>query len=351
MKNRFIWIVLIIILLLVLTFWKIFIYKSEIIPKGNVIVYLHLYSDTLKLNINSMLDEFNSFYPEIKITTIIKPYQDMRRILEADLKSPSADHVIVSVLSGQDLEKLKADHNSSPWISYVWKLYYNKNRLNDIGYDEESLNSLSNLGMDSFIADFEDKLSEGESLYALGTKFYLPWIMWLQHLQLMADNGKMPGGYNVSEWEKGLESWETLQESGHFDKNYHDMNMAYSQIAITEGDSLFVLSDSSIFSTYSPAGRSELGAIPFPGSVSQGWEVGSNFYLEMFAAEDSPESSILSAELIIDYLRSEGVSQRFLKQTGILLLPDKERSGIKEIPAMTHHSMELEIQDLLRYLD
>ena len=353
MKKKYLRLIIVLLFLLVLGASLFFIfYPRKVRPAGKVYCYFHLYSPTLKDTLSDMLNEFESFYPDIELVPVIEPYQDMKRKLFSDLESAGPERVSLTVLSGQDITRFAGDRDIfSPWISYDWNLYYNQDVLAELGYDKEKLNELSMGSLKDFIAEFTPHLKSGQTLFSLGANYYLSWLIWVQYLQLLENKGVSPKGYAPEEWMDGIKSIESLIEAGVFNPDYKEKNFAWSQLAVGRGEALFVLSSSTIYSTYPPLERASITSIPVPGTVAQGWEIGSNIYLELVAAEEAPEETVAAGTLLKDYFRSDGIRQRYLKKTGILFLPEIGRKEKLEIPSLTHKSMDLEVQDLLKYTD
>ncbi len=353
MKKK---VILLIISILIILFALLgfFTFKSRtIVPSGVIKCYFHLYSPTVKESFNTLLDEFESFYPEITLVRVIEPYQDMKKTLSDDMKTVSdPTSPTIAVLTGQDVNDIFGKSpTSSPWISYTWELYYNTEALSELGYNEESIQSFSTAGFEEFLKEFSPLSKTDRPLFSLGADYYWPWLVWVQHLELLLHNGKNPQGVTPEDWSEGIAYMEFLFDSNLFNSDFRTRNFAWSQLAVNSGESLFVLSDSNIYRNIPPRERDFLGSVPFPGSVGQKWVVGSNFYLEAYASEEVSPNTLAAGDLLLDYLRSEGIRQRFLKQTGIRFLPDQGQRERKDIPSIAHRTIETEMQELLKYLD
>jgi ABC-type glycerol-3-phosphate transport system substrate-binding protein len=322
--------------------------------RGSISAFFHLYSAPSRETLVSLLEEFSGFYPEVELSYDIEPYQDLRRSLAARLSEnpPGADEVLISVLAGRDLDTYAGHYRKAvPWISSAWRLYYDSRRLAALGFSREELTALSASGMDSFTAAFRDYATGSELLFCLGADFYLPWLAWIQHLQLSATGGYSPTGYRPSDWTEGIREWKALSDSGYFNADHEEINFAVSQLAISRGKGLFVLSDGSIYNTYPPRERIHLDSLPFPGAETGNWQVGSSFYLGVFSgARDKEDDTSSLEELLLDYLFSEGVRDRFLSATGIPLLPRSDSRTLREIPSLTQKVDDPQLQELLKYL-
>lgn len=329
--------------------------QQQAIQRGHISAFFHLYSSPSREALTLLLQEFAGFYPEVELSYKIEPYQDLRRSLAARLSEspPGKNEVIISVLAGRDLDAYDGHYREAvPWISSAWRLYYDSRRLAVLGFKREELTALSASGMDSFTAAFNDYTTGDEPLFCLGADFYLPWLAWIQHLQLSATGGYSPTGYRPSDWAEGIREWKTLSDSGYFNADHEEINFALSQLAISQGKGLFVLSDESIYNTYPPRERIHLDSLSFPGAETGNWQVGSSFYLGVFpGAQVKEDDSTSLEELLLDYLFSEGVRDRFLSATGIPLLTRSSSRTLREIPSLTQKVDDPQLQELLKYLN
>ncbi|MBI9104105.1 MAG: hypothetical protein JEY99_16940 [Spirochaetales bacterium] len=116
----------------------------------------------------------------------------------------------------------------------------------------------------------------------------------------------------MAEWSDGINLWEELKNSGLFNYDYNSASFTPSLFSIKRNEALFVLSDSTIYSTYLPEDREDLASIPFPGSIEQNWVVGSGFYFGTLLADDKNKSSAKMAELFQNFLFSSSVREDFL---------------------------------------
>ncbi|MDC7234102.1 MAG: extracellular solute-binding protein [Spirochaetales bacterium] len=320
--------------------------------EGHVDAYFHLYASPTREVFEVLLSEFESFYPGIELEYHIEPYQDLKKTLISRLETGEGESAVVCVLTAEDLLRMApGQENLSPWISSTWSIYYNEKRLSQLGYSREDLLALSDQGLEVFTRTFEDKVNEGETLFSLGADFYWPWLAWVQHLQLLDTGGKNPQAHGVQDWETGILLWEEMLSRDYFNPDYRSFNWAGSHLAISRGESLFVLSDASLYSTYLPSERSSINSVPFPGSVAQHWQVGSNLYLVSLSGVQEDDSNAEAAGILVDYLRSEGIQTRFLEQTGIRFLMENEDRKRKEIPSITQKTRDPAMQDLLKYLN
>ncbi len=206
--------------------------------------------------------------------------------------------------------------------------------------------------MDEFISQIQNSVPGPESVFILGANYYWPWLAWIQHLYAAENNGRMPEDYEIETWNEAIEEWESLSSrEGVFNEDYRELNFAGSALGIQDGDGLFVLSDSTIFQVYTPDERPGLGSIPFPGARS--WEIGTGFYTSVLDL-DTSGASLRAASAYRAYLHSREVREEMLAVSGIPLLPlsrDSDRPAKREIPSITQNVRDIEIQDLLKYLD
>ena len=331
--------------------------RSE--PTVKIMAFFHLYNEPVRDHLEVILEDFRGFYPEVELEYRIEPYKDMKRSLveslndRSSLTEDSETWGIVSVLSAGDEALVPAEvETPSNWISSSWRLYYSKKRLEDLGYDQRSVSVLSASGLEEFTEVLSAETRDGETLFVTGTMFRLPWIAWVQHLEILARNGEMPEGAALEDWARGMDAFEVLAAGGLINPDHRQLNQAGSQLGILEGRGLFVLSDESIYSTYSPADRGRLQSIPFPGSENQGWRIGSGVILGGFTSSETDPRVAEAEDLLLDYLHSEGVSERFLRETGIRLLPRRtSRFAVKDLPSLTGFVGDAEYRDLLTALD
>lgn len=313
--------------------------------------FFHLYSSPAREQLASMLDEFMVFYPHIELEYHIEPYQDMRKLLQDRIEDTEAVGGFVSVLASNDLDLLPVNSPApATWISSAWSLYYSRKHLEELGFSTEKLTELSSGLFNDFIAELGPAVPGGETLFSAGTSFYWPWLAWVQHLHLIANSGMSPEGYSLPDWSAGIRSWEEMVRFGYINPDFRSLNMAGSQLAVGEEAALFVLSDSSIYSTYHPEDRAYIEFIPFPGAASQGWRIGSGVQLAAFSDPEISSDEAEAEQLLLTYLHSEGIAGRFLKETGIRLLPLRNQAEVIEIPSLTQQARNPEIQDLLKYL-
>ncbi len=313
-------------------------------------VFFHLYTSPAKAQLAQALNDFSAEYPYINLEYHINPYQDMRKKLLEELGRPDEKFGIVSVLAGKDLNLIK-DKSSipAPWISSTWNLFYNSKRLESFGYTRDDLFRLSNQGLKVFSETLEQTLPDDEYVFSVGTAFYWPWLSWIQHLEILEDKGRSPVGYSPEDWKSGIDSWDKLVEDRFINPDFSMQNFASSQLAVSTGKSLFVLSDSSIYSTYPPAERSEIDSIPFPGTTAQKWQIGSGYYLSGSFRADEKRSILDAEDLLISYLHSDEVRDRFLRNAGIRLLSKESKPALRDIPSLTQRAGDPELQDLLKF--
>lgn len=319
--------------------------------------FFHLYSSPVKEQLESFLVEFQNLYPEIDLEYRIAPYQDMRSLLLTTLEEQDALEEkiprsgVVAALSGGDLDlPPPLALEPSPWISSAWGLFYNIDRLASLGFSRQELGELQAEGFEEFTGTLASRVDSDETVYSVGTAFYWPWLSWIQHLELLASGGVSPDGFDPSTWAPGISAFDSLLENGQVNQDYRARNFAGSQLAISDGSALFVLSDSSIYSTYPPDERKGLDFISFPGTFEQGWRIGSGFHLGAFTPEKVDRKAAAAEEQLLNYLHSESVADRFLRQTGTRILPRESVSAVTEIPSLTQMAREPELQDLLKYL-
>ena len=329
--------------------------RGEAEPKGRIQAFFHLYASPSREALDTLLKEFMAFYPRVELSYTIEPYQDLRRSLTERLSGPplEKDEVLVSILAGKDVDEYSGLYTEAvPWISSAWRLYFDSRRLSELGFGHDDLAALSRRGMESFSETLLEHPDKAEALFNLGSAFYLPWLAWIQHLQIAYSGGEIPEGYSPSAWSKGIQAWQTLVDAGCFNPDYRETNFASSQLAVQRGEGLFVLSDGSIYSTYPPRERIHLDSIPFPGSETANWQVGSSFYIGVFTPQrDEDDAAFKIEDLLLDYLFSEGVRQRFLAATGVPLLPRSNENSLREIPSLTQKADDPELQELLKYLE
>jgi ABC-type glycerol-3-phosphate transport system substrate-binding protein len=316
-------------------------------PAGRVRAFLHLYTSPQAETLARLLDEFASFYSDIDLEYRIAPYQDLRAEV-VDALAAGVDAAVVTSLAGRDLEDSPRPlAASSPWTSLRWGLFYDRDRLSEAGWTESGLAELSDRGLDAFVEALTPALRPGEALFSLGTTFDWPWLGWVQHLQLVEADGRLPDSFEPSRWAQGIAAWQDLRDSGLFNADYRDRNWAESVYAISEGRALFVLSDTTIYGAYTPSSRGSLAMVPFPGSAAQGWQVGSSFYLGLILPATSDAELSAAGNELLRYLHSEGVRSRFLEATGTALLPRTPVSGLREFPSLTQRARELDLRDLI----
>ncbi len=322
---------------------------EEPAPRGRILCFLHLYSSPAKETLTDILEKFNLTYPQIDLEYTILPYQDMLKALDPALETETdKETIILTALSGREFD-LHSNINipESSWTGSRWELFFNEERLNTLGLDQDTLRELGSEGFSSFLSSLKDRTDPGEYLFFTGANYSWPWLAWIQHLQLSESGGIQPPGYSLSDWERGISGWRELIENGWMNPDFRQQNWARSQFSISEGKSLFVLSDSGIYNIYLPGERNKIEAIPFPGSEQGGWQVGSSFYLCLIGPEGTVPETVLAGELLRDYLSSNGIRQRFLEKTGIIL---NEQSSIginREIPSITHKVRDPELMELI----
>lgn len=339
-----------------LTVWKI---RPRTL-QGNIAAYFHLYAEPTDEILAGLIDEFADAHPRLSIETHIMPYQDMKRELLNDISGDSTDHMVLTVLTGGDLQNpsikpLVVDY--TPWLQSDWRLFFNTERLKDSGWSQKKLEDAAAKGLDAFVRELKPSVHSGESLFLLGADFYWPWIAWLQHLEALNNRGRMPDGYSLDAWKKGLDAWAELSGEGVFNENYKTVNMASAHLGISGGKGLFVLSDSSIYSVYPPEERHLIAGIDFPGARS--WQVGTSFFLTLLdpslsAGTDEDNRAMYAAREFRKFLHSEEVRDKILTTTGIFLLPlsgESEFLAKREIPSITQNVRDPEMQTLLKYLD
>ena len=337
----------------------VFVLPGRPAPPARIEAFFHLYGEPVNERLVAVLEDFRGFYPEIELEYRIAPYKEMRRFLEESLTDRAArpedteSWGIVSVLAAGDSDLVPA--GAPPpgnWISSSWQLFYSLDRLQELGYDDRTISVLAASGFEEFVDALSGETGSGETLFITGTRFRLPWIAWVQHLELLARDGAMPEGAGIADWARGIAAFEDLAGRGLINPDHPRLNQAGSQLGITQGRGLFVLSDESIYSTYSPGERSRLGSVPFPGSESRGWRVGSGILLGGFTPPESDPRSAEAEDLLLEYLHSEGVSERFLRETGIRLLPRRTSLfAVTELPSLTGMVGDSKYRDLLTALD
>ncbi|WP_319477365.1 hypothetical protein [Marispirochaeta aestuarii] len=329
--------------------------RGEAEPEGRIHAFFHLYASPSREALDSLLREFRAFYPGVDLSYTIEPYQDLRHSLADRLSATplKKDEVIISILAGRDLDEYSGLYREAiPWISSAWRLYFDPRRLSDLGFSHDDLAALSRRGMEDFSETLLEHSDKTEAIFSLGSAFYLPWLAWIQHLQIAYSGGEIPTGHSPSDWIEGIRAWQALVDAGCFNSDYREANFASSQLAIRRGKGLFVLSDGSIYSTYPPGERIHLDSIPFPGSETENWQVGSSFYIGVFTPQrDEDDAGFEIENLILDYLFSEGLRQRFLAATGVPLLPRSNANSLREIPSLTQKADDPELQELLKYLE
>lgn len=338
--------------------------------KGSVSVYLHLYAQPADEILSSLLEEFDSQHPALTISPHVLPYQDMKRLLLENLKQEDRrgedpdqdeDQVIVTVLTGGDLAHPDIQpliQEFRPWQRTDWQLYYDTERLSAAGWDQKRLEAAVNKGLEKFIEELLPALNEGESVFVLGADFFWPWLAWIEHLEALSRNGRVPGDYDVASWERGLSAWQRLSEKpGVFNRDYRTMNMASAQLGIRGGKGLFVLSDPSAYRVYPPEQRRYIAGVTFPGADN--WQIGTSFFLALLdpalkSGDKRKNDSLKAGDAVRKYLHGDTVTGRVLSSTGIFLLPITRDSAFlpkREIPSITQNVRDPDLQPLLKYLE
>lgn len=351
-KKKIVYPVVILIIAILLLFVIIRNSEKPVAPSGNISAFFHLYSSFSKETLEGILDEFKSLYPDIKLEYTILPYQDMKRkmafLRDGLLSDPET--VIVSTLIAADINNENISVSPGSWTGQEWRLYYNKEVLAEAGMTEEDLVLLASENLDYFLSILSLKVEKGRTYFSVGASFYLPWLAWVQHLELGSSKGKMPNNFSVESWSRGIEQFDSLVRDGYVNSDFLEINNAESILRMFRGESLFALSTQSLYSIFLSVNRSKLSSIPFPGSEKQGWYVGSSFYIASQTTPETDKSAVKAANTLISYLRSNEIRERFLLKTGILLKEEQKLNGLVELPSITQIARENDLNKLLEVI-
>jgi len=321
-------------------------------PSGDVHAFFHFYASPARETLEAVLEDYSDAYPGVNLTYTILPYQDLKRQREDGSPELLSDphRILVSSLTASDLEDAGLVISPGSWTGQEWRLCYNREVLEGLGLSEADLTAAGLAGFDHLVETLQPKLAPGQALFSVGARFYLPWLTWVQHLEVEAKKGAVPGDYSADSWARGIVRFDSLVESGGVNENYRDINEAESILRMFRGDSLFVLSNSSLYSVLLPANRPRVGSLPFPGSTEQGWYIGSGFYLAFQSSREKDKAVIKAAEALITHLRSPEVREVFLEKAGVLLKPEDSRQALREIPSLTQTAGRDDLEELLRYI-
>ena len=351
-KQRLLLIILIIILIsaVIVAF---LLQKDRNTPSGNIHTFFHLYSDLSSSVLTQILSDFSGLYPEVQIDNTNLPYQDLKKEINIFINNETEEDkepVSLISVSGRDINDLHLqDDTFTPWTGSRWRLYYNSSRLLDFGLTEEDITGGMDLDFNSFCEYFSEKLPENSFLFAFSGKQPMWWLAWIQHLQLSLSKGNQPDDYNPGLWETALKEWDKLIEKGLINNNFKSVSIPDSFYMISTGEALFVLSDNSVYTVYTPRERENLNVVFFPGSAADKWIVGSDFYLGITGNKEDSRNQFMAANLLKDYLFSDPVRNILLEKSGVVIYPPENSGKMNEIPSLTLKIREEGISPLLNY--
>ncbi len=349
-KKRVLYTVLFasVVLLVTLTaLW--FFYLQPVEPKGKITAFFHLYSSPVKEQLEQVLLKFSREYPEVELVYYIEPYLDMRREKIDFLSNNrlSEDHVVISSSTAADIRE-DSEISQGFWTGTDWKLFYNSEVLSQLNISEENLQEISQLRLMDFIKTLSPGLNSNQTLFAVSSRYYIQWLSWLQHLELEQNSGRMPKSFALSEWQDSIDLFNELVESGYINPDHGDINEASTALRMFKGEALFSLSTDSIYSIFLPGDRKYIKQLNFPGSLKQGWNVGSGFYLTTVKPEEITRGADAAAQVLIEYLRSDEVINRVLRTTGVKLHPVRTRGMLVEIPSISVQVRNKELQEIIK---
>ena len=349
-KKIFVYIA-ILILLVILLFAVIETIRTPVVPSGKITAYFHLYSSPVKEQLEQVFLKFSREYPEVELVYYIEPYLDMRR-KKIDFLSNnqlSEDHVVISSSTAADIRD-GSEISPGLWTGTDWKLFYNSEVLSQLNISEEDLQEISQLRFMDFIKTLSPGLKSNQTLFAVSSRYYIQWLSWLQHLELEQNSGRMPKSFALSEWQDSIDLFNELVESGYINPDHGDINEASTALRMFKGEALFSLSTDSIYSIFLPGDRKYIKQLNFPGSLKQGWNVGSGFYLTMKKPEKVTRNANAAAHAFFEYLRSDEVIDQMLKTTGVKLHPARTRGMLIEIPTISDQVGNAELYEIIDYI-
>ena len=146
------------------------------------------------------------------------------------------------------------------------------------------------------------------------------------------------------------EYWSDIESLGVVATDYREKSWAPAVEDLIEGEALFLLFDGTISTTLTPRQRTEIGSVPFPGSRASGrssFAIGSLFFLAI--PQEAPNRE--GAGFLFEYLTSEGVTERFRRETGVeIFTPDRFPADIRIVPSITNRVREPEMKPFLDWL-
>jgi ABC-type glycerol-3-phosphate transport system substrate-binding protein len=351
-RKRVFFIIGLIFIILFLFFSSLwYFYLRSVEPEGRITAFFHLYSSPAKEALETILQDFERKYPGVELDYYIEPYLDLKRTRLDFLNTTvlEKDHTVISVLTSSNVSE---NMTLSPglWTGNNWKLYYNQDVLLSLDINEEELSNAAEYGLPDFLEQISQKLKPGQDLFSVSSKYYMQYLAWLQHLELERTSGKMPENFSTENWEKAVDSFNNLVSAGLINSDHGEINEASTAINMFKGKALFCLYTDGIYSIFLPGDRDKIKSIPFPGSNTQGWIVGSGFYLAVTEPEDITPGADSAVRTFIDYLRSEEVIDQMLREAGIKLNPPRTRRMVKEIPSISGRARDAELRPLIESL-
>lgn len=360
-RKKIIGVTTIILLCTILPIISFFLKKTE--PEGKITAFFHLYSYPVNEYLANKLIEFDNAYPGIELEYAILPYLDMKRGKKQFLESlsPSGDGEEIRtrleennqiIISAQLINDIAPDEHISPgsWTGTEWKIYYHEPFLNALGLTTDDLEKVKKYSIDQFTDYFSSHIGGNQTIFAASSQFYIQWLSWIQHIALMENKGKMPKDFSLETWQPSIDLFKELVSRDYINQDHGEINEATAAFRMYNGEALFVLSTDSIYSLFTPDKWSNIKSIPFPGSHSQNWHVGSGFYLTTKSPQ-KPNRALRAAERVfIDFLRSDEVITDFLRDVDIKLNPEMSwNSKSREIPSISDMVNQSPINELIDY--
>ncbi len=286
--------------------------RQEEDARPKTLLIVHDIDDNVMVRaLNTVLTSFSSLYP--KISTQLRYNSGV-----ADPQAfANADVIISSHGTTTKNEFLSA---ATPWSGTLWVLAARTDYLNAAAERQKEAVAALRGGKatpEQFELLLGDAAKEGYTPIAIGNSHRWPFLLWLQ-LWTAAQKGPKAAetlpppahGDSSDPYSAFRSPYEELlrwKANGWFATSTWTLGWAKGLSLLDKGEAVFGLVSDQHLAAISPKGRSELEYLPFPRRPSdEAWSVGNATFIGVATAVKEKKS----AELLVKYLSSPGVTQR-----------------------------------------